>query len=188
MSTLDSTYNAISTVIAFDIYKRFIQPGCSDELLEKKTRRLSLLVAAVVVIPALFAISNESVLKLVASMTSIFVGIRLGSFVVGLAFDRANEKGIIIGSLASVIAIYLCRINGIAWPWFAPIGTISFVLFAIFTSHFWGQNSPQQLEFIQQQKALYARPTLSQWGLLIFAAITLLLCFFIPDWLYLLLS
>ncbi len=59
-----------------------------------------------VVVPALLAVSNESVLKTIASLTSIFVGIRLGSFVLGLFWAKANEKGVIVGSIMSVIAVF----------------------------------------------------------------------------------
>ncbi|WED21139.1 sodium/solute symporter [Vibrio sp. JC009] len=183
MSTLDSTYNSIATVATFDIYKRFINKDRADHHYEGIARKLSLVTAAIVVIPALFAISNESVLKTIASLTSVFVGIRLGSFVLGLAFDKANEKGVIVGSILSIIAIAICRNMDVSWPWFAPVGTAVFLISGLFTSYFWGSNTEDQLSFIQKQKLLYRKPTTSQLSLLLFAAITVGLCFYIPDWL-----
>lgn len=183
MSTLDSTYNSISTVATFDIYKRFINTNSAAHHYEGVARKLSVLTAAIVVIPAMFAISNESVLKTIASLTSIFVGIRLGSFVLGLGFDKANEKGVIVGSIFSIVAIALCRGADISWPYYAPIGTVVFLTTGLFISYFWGSNTTEQQAFIGKQKNLYSRPTVSQLMLLVFAAVTIVLCLFIPDWL-----
>ncbi|MGR5543159.1 sodium:solute symporter family transporter, partial [Vibrio campbellii] len=61
MSTLDSTYNSMATVATFDIYKRFVNKNASGKHYESVARKLSLAAAASVILPALFAISNESV-------------------------------------------------------------------------------------------------------------------------------
>ncbi|MDR9830114.1 sodium/solute symporter [Vibrio sp. FNV 38] len=183
MSTLDSTYNSMATVATFDIYKRFVNKNESSKHYDDVARKMSLLAAAAVVIPALFAISNESVLKTIASLTSIFVGIRLGSFVLGLFFDKANEKGVIVGSATSILAVFIAQNSAIAWPWFAPIGTIVFLAFGVITSFVWGNNSTANQRFIQSQKHLISKPSMSQYGLLVFAAISIAACFVIPNWL-----
>lgn len=184
MSTLDSTYNSMATVATFDLYKRFVRKNASDTHYEKVARKMSLLAAGLVVIPALLAVSNESVLKTIASLTSIFVGIRLGSFVLGLFWSKANEKGVIIGSIASVIAVSIARYMDIAWPWFAPIGTIVFLVFGVLVSQRWGAVTPEQQTFINSQKHLFAKPTASHYGLWVFAIATIAACMVIPDWLY----
>ncbi|UJF17754.1 sodium/solute symporter [Vibrio sp. SS-MA-C1-2] len=188
MSTLDSTYNSMATVATEDIYKRFINRNATDQQYEKIARRSSLLAAGLVVIPALFAVSNESVLKTIASLTSVFVGIRLGSFVLGLFFSKANEKGVIIGSITSMVAVYLTMQFDISWPWFAPIGTAAFLFFGLIGSYFWGKNTSQQQAFFYGQKTLLTKPTQSHYGLLIFAAATIIFSAFVPEWLYTLLS
>ncbi|MGV2988075.1 sodium:solute symporter family transporter [Vibrio sp. E150_011] len=183
MSTLDSTYNSMATVATFDLYKRFIKPTASKEHYDTTARKLSLLAAALVVVPALLAVSNESVLKTIASLTSIFVGIRLGSFVLGIGFKQANEKGVIVGSLASIAMVFAAKELEISWPWYALLGTIAFLITGIITSFFWGKNSTEQLKFIKRQKQLIAKPQASHYGLFLFAAFTIVLCFYIPDWL-----
>lgn len=188
MSTLDSTYNSMATVATFDIYKRFIRKGANDEHYEKVARKFSLLAAGIVVVPALLAVSNESVLKTIASLTSIFVGIRLGSFVLGLFSSKANEKGVIIGSLMSIIVVFSARYFDIAWPWFAPIGTFVFLLFGVLVSLRWGSVTTKQQTFIHHQKHLFAKPTTSHYGLLVFAVATIIVCMVLPDWLYAALS
>lgn len=188
MSTLDSTYNSMATVVTFDIYKRFVRQKASDDHYEKVARKMSLLSAAMVVIPALLAVSNESVLKTIASLTSIFVGIRLGSFVLGLFCPKANEKGVIIGSIASVIAVFSALLIDVAWPWFAPIGTFIFLLFGVLVSRHWGVVTAEQQLFIHNQKQLFAKPTASHYGLLVFAAATIFVCMLLPDWLFTALS
>ncbi|MDF9399451.1 sodium:solute symporter [Vibrio sp. 1180_3] len=188
MSTLDSTYNSMATVATFDIYKRFVRKGANDEHYEKVARKMSLLSAALVVVPALLAVSNESVLKTIASLTSIFVGIRLGSFVLGLFWAKANEKGVIVGSIMSVIAVFTAMYLDMAWPWFAPIGTFVFLLFGVLVSRRWGSVTAEQQIFINNQKHLFAKPTASHYGLLVFAVATIAACMVLPDWLYAVLS
>ncbi|WP_415721234.1 sodium:solute symporter family transporter [Photobacterium ganghwense] len=184
MSTLDSTYNSMATVVTFDIYKRFVRPEAPGSHYDGIARKMSLLAATLVVVPALLAVSNESVLKTIASLTSIFVGIRLGSFLLGLFCARANEVGIIVGSVASVAAVFGCMMLNIAWPWFAPVGTVVFLLCGIVTSYWWGSNTAEQQTFFKNQKSLFAKPTASHYGLLMFAAATIAFCMVIPDWLY----
>lgn len=184
MSTLDSTYNSIATVATFDIYKRFVHKNKQDIHYDNIARKMSIGAATLVIIPALMSISNESVLKTIASLTSIFVGIRLGSFILGLFFNNANEKGVIIGSIFSIIAIFIIRYLDIAWPWFAPVGTFTFIFFGILTSYIWGENTAQQQQFIQQQRLLFEKPTTSHYGLLLFALLTIWACAIIPNWIF----
>lgn len=188
MSTLDSTYNSMATVVTIDIYKRFIRKHASKAHYEKVARKMSLLAAVMIIVPALLAVSNESVLKTIASLTSIFVGIRLGSFVLGLFWPNANEKGVIIGSIMSVFAVFATLYLNVAWPWFAPIGTFVFILFGVLVSHYWGSVTPEQQQFIKNQKYLFAKPTANHFGLLVFAIVTIAFCLFLPDWLYAALS
>ncbi|WP_394151433.1 sodium/solute symporter [Vibrio maritimus] len=183
MSTLDSTYNSMATVATFDIYKRFIKTDAEDTHYESTARKMSLVAAASVVVPAILAVSNESVLKTIASLTSIFVGIRLGSFVLGIASKKANEKGIILGSIVSIVAVFAAKGMDIAWPWFAPIGTLVFLVVGLTTSYKWGEVTPEQLDFIHKQKHLIAKPKASHYGLFVFAAFTVVICLYIPDWL-----
>ncbi|WP_232784215.1 sodium/solute symporter [Moritella sp. Urea-trap-13] len=188
MSTLDSTYNSMATVATFDIYKRFVCKNGSQRHYDSVARKMSLVAAVAVVVPALFAISNESVLKTIASLTSIFVGIRLGSFVLGLFFHKANEKGVIVGSILSIVAVLIARYADISWPWFAPIGTFVFLFFGVLTSRFYGCNSIEQQGFIKNQTALFSKPKASHYGLFVFGAMTIVACMFIPDWLFVVLS
>lgn len=180
MSTLDSTYNSIATVSTFDLYKRFIKPNEHSHHYEKVARALSPISALLIVIPALLSISNESVLKSIASMASIFVGIRLGSFLLGIFFENANEKGIIAGRVSSMLMVFYCQSTDISWPWYAPIGTGSFILTGLLVSHFWGANSDAQRAFFYEQKKLLKKPKKSHYGLLVFFVFTQVLSYFMP--------
>ena len=184
MSTLDSAYNSMATVITFDFYKRFFYQHKNDAHYEQVARKISLLVAVVTVIPALLAVSNTSVLQTIASLASIFVGIRLGSFVLGLCFTQANEYGVIIGSITSIAAVVMVQSIGISWPWFAAIGTLVFLMFGVIGSYVGGTLSTDQLTFIAGQKGLISRPTPSHYGLLVFAVLTLGFCQLMPDLFY----
>lgn len=188
MSTLDSTYNSMATVATFDFYQRFFRPQEEPHHYSSVARKLSLVAATSVVVPALLSVSNESVLKTIASLTSIFVGIRLGSFVLGLLFKHANETGVIAGSVASIIVVFIVKYSGIAWPWFALFGTVAFLLTGAIVSCFWGSVSEAQQQFIAKQQHLFAKPSATHYGLLVFALFSIVLCAVIPDWLYMMLT
>ncbi|OED43141.1 sodium:solute symporter [Endozoicomonas sp. (ex Bugula neritina AB1)] len=188
MSTLDSTYNSMATVMTYDIYKRFFRKDANDKHYETIARRFSLICAILVVIPSIMSISNESVIKSIANIVSIFVGIRLGSFLLGLFSRTANESGILVASLISVLAIIACRMADIAWPWYAPVGTLIFVIAGYITSQFTGALTENQQHFAYQQRALFCKPTTSHYLLLVFCGLTILACYLAPDILAVMLS
>ncbi|MFM2625861.1 sodium:solute symporter family transporter [Vibrio owensii] len=181
MSTLDSTYNSMSTILTYDIYKRFIQRNRTEKHYNIVAKRFSLFCAAILIFPAMLSISNESVTKLIASFTSLFVGVRLGSFLLGLFCKRANESGVIFGTLTSLISLMICHLSNIAWPWQAPIGTFVFIATGVLTSHYFGQQSRENIKFISTQAQLFERPTIGQYGLLLFTLFTLAVCYYLPS-------
>ena len=181
MSTLDSSYNSMATVLTVDFYKRFIKPGESEQHYNRTSRKLSLVCSILIVIPSILAISNESVLKTVASLSSIFVGIFLGSFILGMFSKTANERGMICGSLFSMLAIAVCMINNIAWPWYSPVGTAAFIVTGLITSNLSGVLSEKQVAFINMQQGLYNKPTSSQYTLLGFGLVTVVFCYYLPE-------
>ena len=75
----------------------------------------------------------------------------LSSFVLGLFWAKANEKGVIVGSIMSVIAVFTAMYLDVAWPWFAPIGTFVFLLFGVLVSRRWGAVTAEQQIFINNQ-------------------------------------
>ncbi|CAK1975773.1 sodium:solute symporter family transporter [Vibrio crassostreae] len=181
MSTLDSTYNSMSTILTYDIYKRFIQKERTEHHYNLVAKRFSLFCAAILIGPAMLSISNESVTKLIASFTSLFVGVRLGSFLIGLFYKKANEAGVLFGTLTSLVSLAACYYSDLAWPWQAPIGTLVFIATGALTSRYLGSQSKENLRFIATQKQLFERPTTGQYGLLVFTLFTLALCYYLPN-------
>ena len=181
MSTLDSTYNSMATILTYDIYKRFIHKDKPEQHYNIVAKRFSLLCATLLVGPAIISVSNESVTKLIASFTSLFVGVRLGSFLLGLFFKKANETGVIAGTVTSLASLILCYYSGLAWPWQAPIGTAVFLISGILVSRFAGQLTLDNIAFIETQSGMFERPGKGQYGLLVFTVFTLGLCYFLPS-------
>ncbi len=181
MSTLDSTYNSMSTILTYDIYKRFIAKNRTEKHYNIVAKRFSLLCACALIFPAIMSVSNESVTKLIASFTSLFVGVRLGSFLLGLFFKKANEAGVLAGTLSSLISLVALYISDVAWPWQAPVGTLVFITTGILVSQRFGSHSKENLVFIQSQQQLFEKPTSGQYGLLVFTIFTLGLCFYLSE-------
>ncbi|MDV5169788.1 sodium:solute symporter family transporter [Photobacterium rosenbergii] len=180
MSTLDSTYNSMSTILTYDIYKRFIQRDRAERHYNLIAKRFSLFCAVVLIGPAMLSVSNESVTKLIASFTSLFVGVRLGSFLLGLFYKKANETGVLFGTITSLVSLAVCYYSGLAWPWQAPIGTLVFIATGVLTSRYLGTQSEQNIRFIETQEQLFERPTQGQYGLLVFTLLTLVACYYLP--------
>lgn len=82
----------------------------------------------------------------------------------------------IAGSFGSVAVVFIAKYSGISWPWFALIGTVVFLVLGVVVSRFWGEVTEQQNEFIAKQKHLFAKPTASHYGLLVFAVVTIAAC------------
>ena len=180
MSSLDSAYNSMSTVMTFDIYKRFMRKNEEKSHYERVARRLSLLCSILIIFPSILAISNESVLKSVASLAAIFVGVRLGSFLLGMLSRTTNEAGALIASMASMISIVGIDHMGVAWPWFALFGTGVFLLVGYTASQYVGSLSAQQIAFIDQQKDYYCSPARRDYALLVFFVATIVFTMFSP--------
>ena len=180
MSSLDSAYNSMSTVMTFDIYKRFMRKNEEKSHYERVARRLSLLCSILIIFPSILAISNESVLKSVASLAAIFVGVRLGSFLLGMLSRTTNEAGALIASMASMISIVGIDHMGVAWPWFALFGTGVFLLVGYTASRYVGSLSAQQIAFIDQQKDYYCSPARRDYALLVFFVATIVFTMFSP--------
>ncbi|MEM9992056.1 MAG: sodium transporter, partial [Bacteroidota bacterium] len=187
MSSLDSAFNAMSTVSVLDFYQKYIRPDANEQHYLRTTKYFTLAWAILIVIPAiLYSTSSGSVLELVGKIGSYFVGAKLSMYFLGFYSKHTSERGLLIGVFAGMLAVaWGATFTTIAWPWYCLIGAGINIPVSIGTSILldgwqkdWSPHSiPGQKDFFaqhklpQQEKGWYVMPgkvDTSSYGLLLF--------------------
>ncbi|MCB0282666.1 MAG: sodium:solute symporter [Calditrichaeota bacterium] len=132
MSTLAGSMSSLSSSVVLDLYKPRLKN--TDDRKELKISRIITVIAAVVLIFVAFTFIalNQSVVEIALGIASITYGGLLGTFLLGLFFKRADQKGAIIGFTAAIIVMILVSVLPITglikpiihWTWFVLLGTI----------------------------------------------------------------
>lgn len=132
MSTLAGSMSSLSSSVVLDLYKpRLKKP--TDDLKELKISRIITVISAVILIFVAFTFIalNQSVVEIALGIASITYGGLLGTFLLGLFFKRADQKGAIIGFTSAIIVMILVSVLPITglikpimhWTWFVLLGT-----------------------------------------------------------------
>lgn len=139
MSTLSSSLNSSASAAVADFYKP-IRPGLSDHEYLSVSRFLTILFGFAQISVALIAWqidSPRSVVDQVLSVAGLTTGMVLGLFILGTINKRVSSSaalaGMLIGFLA-VMAVYIPAARGstiVAWPFYAPVGTLVTVFAAM---------------------------------------------------------
>lgn len=124
MSSIDSLFNSMSTVLVTDIYERFFNRGDSESSL-KHSKGLTLLWGTIVILFTIFAFSGttKSVIAVVGSYISNISGPFCGAFILAFFSTRANDKGTFFGVIAGfILTVSLGLLYPIGWIWKPFIG------------------------------------------------------------------
>lgn len=105
MSTLDSSINAIATVVVVDILKPYWLPGKDDKIYLQVARMLAVGVAVLMIGGAVFFsnIEKESINDLSWIVASVFGGCLVGLFMVGFFTTRVGYKATLVALLIAVL-------------------------------------------------------------------------------------
>lgn len=136
MSSLDSAFNSMSTVVSVDFYQKYFRKDASQEHYLAASRWFTVVLAVIVIIPAIMLTgSTGSILQVLSSIGSYFVGAQLGMFAVGFFSKQATEKGVLIGTIFGFVMVwYLATYTDVAWPWFCLAGATSNIVVTIIAS------------------------------------------------------
>ncbi len=136
MSSLDSAFNSMSTVATIDFYQKYVKPDATPEHMLVVSRWFTLVLAVIVVIPAIMLTgSSGSILQILSSIGSYFVGAQLGMFAVGFFSKQATEKGVLVGTLFGFIIVwYMANYTDVSWPWFCLVGATTNIVITIIAS------------------------------------------------------
>jgi len=124
MSSLDSSFNSLSTVTTIDFYQKYFKKDASPEHYLKATRIFTILWAILIIFPAIMYASSEgSILKTLSKIGSYFIGAKLAMYGLGFFSKHTTEKGLLIGVGAGFVMIWwLATSTDIAWPWYCVFG------------------------------------------------------------------
>ncbi len=124
MSTLDSSFNSMSTVTTVDFYQKYFRPNESATHYLTASRWFTLFWAIVIIIPAiLFSKTEGSILETLSKVGSYFVGAKLAMYGLGFFSKHTTEKGLLVGVVAGFAVVWtVAATTTIAWPWYCLIG------------------------------------------------------------------
>lgn len=144
MSTLSSSLNSSASAALADFYKP-LSPGKTDLHYLEASRLLTLVFGFAQIGVALMAWqidSPRSVVDQVLSVAGLTTGMVLGLFLLGTLKQPISSTAALFGMLigfCAVMGVYIPGTLGrpiVAWPWFAPIGTISTVIVTLLANRF----------------------------------------------------
>ncbi|ONI38423.1 sodium:solute symporter [Candidatus Epulonipiscium fishelsonii] len=135
MSSVDSLLNSMSTVFIKDIYEPYI--GRNKETNLKLSMTISLFFGILIIFITIIAFSGttSSILSVIGQYISYISGPSCGLFLLALMTDKANDKGVCIGTTISFfIMIFWVRTLGITWMWNSIIGVVLTCVFGYIIS------------------------------------------------------
>lgn len=196
MSSLDSAFNSMSTVATVDFYQKYFKPDATPEQMLVVSRWFTVIIAVIVVIPAIMLTgSTGSILQILSSIGSYFVGAQLGMFAVGFFSKHATEKGVLVGTLFGFVMVwYMSNYTYVSWPWFCLVGATTSIVITILASIILDGKSEEYSRYTikgqirafesegleQKQDGWYRVPgkiDKASYGLLVFFVATLLFLF-----------
>lgn len=132
MSTLSSSLNSSAGAVVNDFLKNTGTPLTQLRL----TRVLTLVFGLIQICLAIFAIHLErSVIDNALAIAGFSSGILVGIFALGVLTRRVGQLSAMLGMLEGTIVLCLVKFwTPIAWPWYAPIGAASTIVFGLIAS------------------------------------------------------
>lgn len=133
MSTLSSSLNSSANALVSDFY-RPLRPGRAERVYLRASRLLTLVFGLAQMGVALTAVglqSERAIVDQVLSVAGFTTGLILGVFVLGSLPRPVPSRAALLGMVAgfaAVGAVWLPTTWGqtiLAWPWYAPIGTLT---------------------------------------------------------------
>ncbi len=148
MSSLDSEYNVIASVITGDIYQRLFRPHASEKELMWVARSATLAVGSLVIVGALFVDKLGGAFEASKLFTSLFAIPLVIPVLFGVLFSRANASGALLSLVLGVLTGLLFNfLPGVSWQ-MATFLTLLVCVITFLGSSLWTHRSPVQTEKI----------------------------------------
>jgi solute:Na+ symporter, SSS family len=133
MSTLSSSLNSSAGAVVNDFY-RPLRPGRGEEHYLRVARGMTTVWGFAQMGVALVAAAalEHSVIEMVLSIAGFTTGMVLGLFLLGRMSRPVGSGAALAGLVVGFLAVLAVRVGTpVAWPWYAPIGTLTTVAVAL---------------------------------------------------------
>jgi Na+/proline symporter len=133
MSTLSSSLNSSASAVVNDFY-RPLRPGRDERHYLIVSRSMTSVWGVCQMAVALFAAAalERSVIEMVLSIAGFTTGMVLGLFLLGRMGRPVRSEAALVGLVAGFLTVLGVKLGtSIAWPWYAPIGTLMTVAVAL---------------------------------------------------------
>lgn len=130
MSSLGAALNSLATITTVDFYQRYLRRDADAKRCLAVTRALSGVWMLIIVAPAiLYSDSHGSVLQILSSVGSYFVGANFATYLLGFFSRDATGRGLLIGIAGGFVPVLLVSwVTRVAWPWYGVIGGLATVV------------------------------------------------------------
>jgi solute:Na+ symporter, SSS family len=165
MSTLSSSLNSSAGAVVNDFY-RPLRPDRDERHYLNTSRATTVVFGLAQVGVALFAAAalQRSVIEMVLSVAGLTTGLILGLFVLGSLRRPVPSSAALVGLVCGAVAVLAVWLPSsgltaeyawlpdvyrkplLAWPWFAPVGTVTTVLVALVVNLFGRTQRPTPAE------------------------------------------
>lgn len=150
MSSLDSEYNVMASVITTDIYQRLFRADATEKELMRVARITTLLIGLLVIFGALFVDRFGGAFEASKLFTGLFAIPLIIPVIFGVLTRKANATGAVLSLFVGVLTgLILNAIPEIPWQW-ATLITIVVCLAIFLASSRWTKRSPGEQEKIDR--------------------------------------
>ncbi len=131
-AAMSSPVSALSSALIEDIYKPYFGKDKTDKQLLKYAQGAAFMWTVILIFSAfIFMNSSQSVVVLALTIASFTYGGLLGTFLLGIFFNRIKQSDAIIGFACGIIGmIFIIYYTKIAWTWYTIIGVMITITFA----------------------------------------------------------
>ncbi len=146
MSSLDSEYNVIASVITSDIYKRYLRPQATEKEMMRMGRVATLIVGSLVIVGALYVEKLGGAFEASKLFTGLFAIPLVIPVIFGVLVRKANATGALLSLVLGVLTgIILNFLPGVSWE-MATFLTIVVCLLSFLGSSYWSKRSVENTE------------------------------------------
>ena len=138
LSTLAGSMSSMSSSIILDLYKP-MAGTVMDQARQLKLSRIFTGVTAILLVGAalFFMNTSQTVVELALSIASFTYGGLLGTFLLGVLFERPTQRDAIAGFAAGIgIMVAVILLELVAWTWFTMVGVMATLLVGGLMSRF----------------------------------------------------
>jgi len=127
LSTLAGSMSSMSSSVVLDLFRTPSGPTVSQERELKLSRAVTAVAGMVLVGAAVFFMNtSQTVVELALSIASFTYGGLLGTFLLGVLFERPTQEDALAGFVAGIfVMVTVISLKLAAWTWYTLIGVLA---------------------------------------------------------------